>query len=602
MGLRQRSHFLALGTLLALGLGACTDRITPVADRATNYNRQAEQAQEQVLLLNVVRAMQRRPMQFTSLQTITGQLTASQTGQVSFPFGHGPNDAAARMFSLSETVSGGPQFAVPVLDTQEFYRGLLQPISPQIIDLYVEARYPEEQVLDLMLHKIVFSIGEKQLGCLVKRVKASTAKNKDAILRDLYGAANDGDVAFDNYPGDSLSFALFQSMLEHLIDDHGLTTGKIDKDVSLGPALKGAKLEGQLGALARATDAKMSFEKQEDEAEDCPTAPTSEKAQTAAKPKKPDAQSDFVLVRSSTVYGFCFERNPEDEKTVLTIGELKAQHAALSRCKPDAAGGATIFALPQHVHDEILKLASLIDAYCGLNPKAPACAPETPQDSCSQLLKSLAPTRPDGGAAALAPVKGMRPMLEPPKSIGQACRRYPLRLWNQYLAMAEALYAFDPTGMSAGKAAAAIDFYPRSTESAIYYLGEVARSYRANAARLAQGEAVDFPVANENFPVVGVFKIPSPGERYAAVHCTLAADTDGCRNFFRVEEGSEIGHGPVTVEYDGTNYGIADTVCPAGKGCDYSAPTLELVKHLLALNTSAKDLPATTVLTVIGAP
>ena len=40
--------------------------------RAVVYNLQAEQAQEQALLLNVVRASLRRPMQFTGLQSITG--------------------------------------------------------------------------------------------------------------------------------------------------------------------------------------------------------------------------------------------------------------------------------------------------------------------------------------------------------------------------------------------------------------------------------------------------------------------------------------------------------------------------------------------------
>ena len=49
--------------------------------RAVDYNREAEQAQEQVLLLNVVRASLRRPMQFTSLQSITG--SANVTGSLS---------------------------------------------------------------------------------------------------------------------------------------------------------------------------------------------------------------------------------------------------------------------------------------------------------------------------------------------------------------------------------------------------------------------------------------------------------------------------------------------------------------------------------------
>src|SRR5215212_142887 len=45
--------------------------------RAVDFNREAEQAQEEVLLLNIVRASLRRPMQFTSLSSVTGSGTIS---------------------------------------------------------------------------------------------------------------------------------------------------------------------------------------------------------------------------------------------------------------------------------------------------------------------------------------------------------------------------------------------------------------------------------------------------------------------------------------------------------------------------------------------
>src|SRR5437763_16596944 len=69
----------AAGLLLALSVSACAV-IDSYSGRAVDYNREAEQAQEEVLLLNIVRASLRRPMQFTGLQSITG--AASVTGSL----------------------------------------------------------------------------------------------------------------------------------------------------------------------------------------------------------------------------------------------------------------------------------------------------------------------------------------------------------------------------------------------------------------------------------------------------------------------------------------------------------------------------------------
>src|ERR1700688_1833788 len=86
--------------------------------RAVNYNLVAEQAQQQALLLNIVRASLNRPMQFTTLSSITGSASESGTGTLSFPFGeaaHRPNKLLSPdVFGLSGAISGGPTFTVPV--------------------------------------------------------------------------------------------------------------------------------------------------------------------------------------------------------------------------------------------------------------------------------------------------------------------------------------------------------------------------------------------------------------------------------------------------------------------------------------------------------
>src|SRR5215211_7680173 len=122
--------------LFAPGLFGCAV-IDNYSGRAVDFNREAEQAQEEVLLLNIVRASLRRPMQFTSLSTVTGSGTVSgsvtgggaKTNQTPYlsPFGIIPqntNTALSRIVSANvsgnASLSGTATFTVPILDTQEF--------------------------------------------------------------------------------------------------------------------------------------------------------------------------------------------------------------------------------------------------------------------------------------------------------------------------------------------------------------------------------------------------------------------------------------------------------------------------------------------------
>jgi hypothetical protein len=62
--------------LAAPGLFGCAI-VDNYSWRAVDYNKEAEQAQEEVLLLNIIRASLRRPMQFTALQSVTGSASVA---------------------------------------------------------------------------------------------------------------------------------------------------------------------------------------------------------------------------------------------------------------------------------------------------------------------------------------------------------------------------------------------------------------------------------------------------------------------------------------------------------------------------------------------
>ncbi len=214
--------------------------------RAIVYNLQAEQAQQQQLLLNIVRASQRRPMQFTGLQTITG--TASASGNISATdavthstplislFGTTPantNAAISRTVAAGlgagGSISGGPTFTVPVLDTQEFYQGLLTPISGQLLDLYLQAGYPKDVLFNLVIERIILKRNDGACGVEVHTPQC------ELIVR--------------NYVLGEVDLELFQSLMGYFIR-LGLNTEPVhqktvaakgkadDKAADSGPKLK----------------------------------------------------------------------------------------------------------------------------------------------------------------------------------------------------------------------------------------------------------------------------------------------------------------------------------------------------------------------------
>jgi hypothetical protein len=134
-GLAYRCRIAArFSLLLVTGVLAGCVAVDQYSERAVEYNLEAEQALDQGLLLNVIRASKRRPMQFSSVQSISGTATASGSAGLTVPFGAG--GASYKMGALGAGLSGGPTFNVPILDTQEFYQGVMTPISGQLFDYF----------------------------------------------------------------------------------------------------------------------------------------------------------------------------------------------------------------------------------------------------------------------------------------------------------------------------------------------------------------------------------------------------------------------------------------------------------------------------------
>src|ERR1700741_857952 len=102
----------------SLASGGCA-AVDQFGDCAVAYNIEGERARNQFLLLNVIRAAYRKPMEFSVLTTVTGTATAMGGISTVLPLGC---PASGYQINPSSDLSGGPTFTVANQVDQEFYQ------------------------------------------------------------------------------------------------------------------------------------------------------------------------------------------------------------------------------------------------------------------------------------------------------------------------------------------------------------------------------------------------------------------------------------------------------------------------------------------------
>ena len=313
MGGWKRTCVWAAMPLLGAALVGCAI-VDDFSGRAVDYNLEAEQVQEQTMLLNIVRASMRRPMQFTGLQSITGSASMNVGSTLSAPFGeatHRPKTAASPdVFGLSGTVSGGPTFIVPVLDTQEFYEGILNPISLQIFDYYLEQGFPPEVLFDLFVSKIDVTWeqnsgaagGARSTDC---ERRVSNASNGNGGANATTAATQCIDITYLNSVSNDFDFDQFQAIVDLLFAE-GLSTEHVETTSQFGPPIPTKMLQptsgGDEGRQAAAIIQAYASA-----------------AQAGLKVTPARGQDGFQLEKNATSYRFCFRDFGGFPKTSLLL-------------------------------------------------------------------------------------------------------------------------------------------------------------------------------------------------------------------------------------------------------------------------------------------
>lgn len=442
----------------ALALAGCAI-VDQYSGRATVYNIESEQTHDQGLLLNVVRASQRRPRQFTIVQQIIGTATAEGSANLTFPFGpHVGSTANTGMFTA--TASGGPQFQVAPLETNEFYAGILQPVSAQLIDLYVHGEFPHDLLFNLFIEKIVMRRAGR--GCEISHLPRC-------------------EIVFQNYPGVNVQLDLFQALVGYLIN-LGLSTELIEVPQTKKPA-KSKKKPGS----SASSDDDGSDDSSDDSAPD--------------KPKP---------------YRFCFAPRENFYQAQVKRQSICGNLMAAIKSDTPLIGRRSKFETVKISQKFADLLGHIVDKYPG-NDEA-------------------------------LPFRGIRDFAE--------------------------------QGVS-------LSIYTRSTESLIYYVGEVVR------------RELHPDIEKEQRTVM--IKTGPPFNHFEETPCSDDYRPTNCKALFVLEENAAPNlSGVSSVVYEGVRYSIPPD---AGAGASYdtsagaSYTVLTVMRQLLILNTKQKSLPSTSILT-----
>lgn len=137
--------------LLALALLAGCSTEGRVADELTAFNEAQQRGAAQLILLNVLRARDRQPLAYSHFDVMRGGLSGSSSVGLGLPFGPGAGSVTTNTFAAALGASPGLSQDVKPQDDQDFYRGILTPVSAETWALYQDQNWAP----DLLFHMFV---------------------------------------------------------------------------------------------------------------------------------------------------------------------------------------------------------------------------------------------------------------------------------------------------------------------------------------------------------------------------------------------------------------------------------------------------------------
>jgi hypothetical protein len=158
------------GGLLAVVLSACAV-VDPVHPRSDTIDRSLEQARNESILLNIVRASHQWPLNFTAIAQVSPTATNQTTlGLPNFLTGPNPvplslgRDVIFDNNSFSNALTVSSNFSISSLNTGTFYSGLLNPVSLHDLNYFIRQNYPRGLLFWLFADTVELINGPVTIG------------------------------------------------------------------------------------------------------------------------------------------------------------------------------------------------------------------------------------------------------------------------------------------------------------------------------------------------------------------------------------------------------------------------------------------------------
>lgn len=142
---------VTVSAAVALMLTGCAFEPALTA-KIVDYNRVFEDASNSVLLLNILRAKDRKPLHFSVVQAFTP--TLSGTGELSLNIPLNPTAYTSLGITTRASATTQNQATIAAENAKKFMQGLTRPIPIEVIDHYWQQRWPPELLWTLFIGKV----------------------------------------------------------------------------------------------------------------------------------------------------------------------------------------------------------------------------------------------------------------------------------------------------------------------------------------------------------------------------------------------------------------------------------------------------------------
>jgi hypothetical protein len=145
-------HSRILAAAVAFLVGGCA--LSQSTDKVVlDYNRDFAKSRNEVLLLNVLRSAAREPLQFSTMGTVQGSV--GNGGELTLPFTNliGGPDMISPSLKITDAVN--PSVSIVPLSHKEFALGLLGPIKPETVQLFIHNGWDANFLLPLVVGGVI---------------------------------------------------------------------------------------------------------------------------------------------------------------------------------------------------------------------------------------------------------------------------------------------------------------------------------------------------------------------------------------------------------------------------------------------------------------